>query len=133
MAGQRAFKCILKNAGTAIGQLLSVNINGMSIDFEEITSHGQADPWREYIPTLADAGEIEFQVLMDSANQTVLEGLFSPDVAASVWTVSTSHSTAIVFTCSGWLSEYNFIDEADVNGKLTTSCKIRLTGKATMA
>lgn len=133
MAGKQAFKTILKNATVALGQLISVNGPSMKIDFTEVTHHGQTDPWREFLPTLAEGGEFEFKLLMDSANQIVLEALFDPTLAASAWSITTSHSTPIVITMSGWLAEYPIIDSAEVDGVYEVTCKVKTTGKITIA
>ena len=51
-------------AWTTVANVSSISGPGFSSQVEDVTTHSNANPWREKIPTLLDAGELSFEVFV---------------------------------------------------------------------
>ncbi len=130
MPEQVAFKTILKAGSTVIGNLVSVEVGGVKVEFKDTTNHGLTDPFRTRRPVMADAQPIKAKVQMTSANYSTLFTLIDPTAAATSWTVTYPYATPLIFTASGWLSDFS-IASAEVDGILEVDIEIMPSGKPT--
>jgi len=115
---------------TTIAEVKDITPPSLELGTEEVTSHGSPDGWREYVGTLLDGGEVEFElnfIPTDAGHQALISDMQNrvnrnfkivfPD--GSTWSF-----TALVT---------KFEPDAPVEGVLTASVTLKVTGKPTFA
>lgn len=125
---------ILTIGGSAIAELTKIDRSGGKADLADVTSMSSTGAYREYLPTLLDAGDLTLEgnfLGNQDASQTLLQTLFDNQ------TLSTGCSLAapggkgtLTFDC--YISEppnFNFQHDKAV----TFSAKVKITGKPTFA
>lgn len=141
MPNYAAFGTLLKigNGGgpetfTTIAGVTNISGPGIALDPVEVTNHSSTGGWREFVGGLKDGGEITLDLNFDPAAAThdVDTGLLDdlddrtvrnfqlvfPDTGASTWSFS-----ALVT---------NFEPAAPIDGALTASVSLKLTGQPTL-
>ncbi|MEM7416787.1 MAG: phage tail tube protein [Gemmatimonadota bacterium] len=121
---------------TAIAQVRDVGGPGLSMDTIDVTHHGSADHWREFVAGLKDAGEVSLELLFDPTETTHRDasgGLLDdmdnrvlrnfqlqfPDTAQTTW------SFAAFVT--------GFNPSAPHDGALTAAVTLKISGEPTLA
>jgi len=118
---------------TPIAEVQDIKPPSLGADTEEVTHQGSTDGWKEYIVTLLDAGEVSFDInfIPTEATHNASAGLMA-DFAAR-----TKRNWKVVFPDgTEWqFAAYVTAFEADapVNGKLSASVTLKITGKPTLA
>jgi hypothetical protein len=118
---------------TGIAEVRDIDGPGLELSTIEVTHHLSPDATREHMATLKDLTEISFEIafIPTGATHDLTTGLMS------VWYNRTKNNWRIVFTDSGsttWqMSGFvtSFGLGAPVEGILTASCTIKLTGGIT--
>ena len=55
---------------TTIAEVKEISGPSISVDTVELTTHSSSGAWKEYLPTLIDAGEVTFDVNFIPTNAT---------------------------------------------------------------
>lgn len=121
-------------AFTTIAEVRDISGPGFELGTTEVTAH-DGDGWREFVATLLDGGEISFDInfgpaeathdydgglLQDMVNKTRRNfQLVFPDTATTTWTLP-----AFVT---------NFAPNEPVDGELSASVTLKVTGQPTLA
>ena len=129
---QVAFKTILKNGATVIGNLVSVGAGGVKVENKDTTHHGLTDPYRTKRQTLVEAQNIKAKVQMTSAQVAALYAFVDPTATLTSWTVTYPFTVPIVFTFTGALESFSVAD-AEVDSILEVELEIMTSGKPTLA
>lgn len=119
---------------SAIAEVADIGGPSFELGTEESTHHQSTDGWREFVPTLLDGGEVEFELnflpadasqgysggLLDDMVNRVLRNfqLVFPDVATTTWAFG-AYVTG-------------FEPDAPVEGKLSASVTLKISGKPTL-
>ena len=140
MAKYAAYGTVLyrgtSGAGTAYVNVSSISGPGLSLDTEDVTSHDSTGAWEEVVGTILRSGEVSMDIVYDPAHAThknaaggLLADLISrasttftlvfPDAATTEWVF-----TAVVT---------GFEPDMPVDGALTASVSMKLTGQPTLA
>lgn len=126
-----AFGTTLKKGTTPIAELTTISGPALAADTIDITSHGSADGYRQFVQGLKDGGEV------------ALEGLFTNETGqAALYTdFNTGTDNSYVITFPGtpvttWT--FNAIvtalsTEAPFDGALAFSATLKVTGKPVLA
>ena len=120
---------------TAIAEVNSISGPSFALDTTEVTHMESPGAWKEFIPTLLDAGELSFEInfiptdsthsyaaglLSDMVNRTLRNfQLVFPDTGNTTWTFS------------AYVTGFDL--DASVDGKLGASVTLRITGQPTLA
>lgn len=121
---------------TTIAEVQDISGPSLELDVEEVTSHDSPGGWEEVVGTILHGGEVEFDInfvptatthrdqtgglLNDMKNRTKRNfKLVFPDAGNTTW----SFSAYVV----------SFEPEATVDGKLSASVTLRITGQPTLA
>lgn len=120
----KSFGTLLKYGPTptTVGGCLSVTFEGITFETIDITSMDSTGGWREKMVTLKDAGSINFTAHLLADSPTTIYAQMGTKLA---WTIA--YTTGDTLTCDGFLTEFS-VDEAPIDGKLTYSGVITLTG-----
>jgi len=136
MTKYSAFGTVIKRGATAVAQVTSISGPGLSLDTEDVTSHDSTGGWEEVVATILRSGEISLDIAYDPAHAThknAAAGLIGDMVARAATTFS------LVFPDSGnttWsFSAFitGFEPSMPVDGAMTASVKMKLTGQPTLA
>ena len=120
---------------TTIAEVKDSNGPTLELATEDVTNHSSPGAWREFIPTLKDAGEVTFMVnfIPTTATQSYTSGLLKdlnnrtkrnfqlvfPDGVATTWTLP-AYVTG-------------FEPSGPVDGVLEASISLKIAGAPTLA
>lgn len=123
-AAFKSYGTLLKYGPTpvTVAELLSVTRDGPEVETIDVTSMDSASGWREFMATLKDAGSISFQAHLLADSPTTVYAQLGNKVS---WVIV--YTSGDTFTCDGILTSFG-IDEATIDGKLTYTGEIKLTG-----
>lgn len=126
MAKTKSFGTTISLGGTAIGSVTSITRSGTERSFADVTNHGSTGGYREFIPTLLDAGTVEVQGLFDDADagQDLLRGLSDTAASCVITLPNTKTITVSVFVQS--VGESIPFDDA-----VQFTATLKITGAAT--
>lgn len=115
-----------------IAQVTNITGPGLSADVVDVTAHDSPSGFREFVATLVDSGEVSFELVFDPDHATHIAlrtdetsrllrnfQLIFPDATNTQW------DFAAFVT--------NFEPSAPVDGALTASLTVKLTGVPTLA
>ena len=117
---------------TALAEVTGITGPGMSMDTVDIISHTAAGGWKEYAGGLLDGGEIKLELNFLPANTS--QHLLTTAMAArtkknfKIEFPDTAHTT---WTFSAFVT--NFEPSAPVDGKLSASATLKITGQPTLS
>ena len=136
MAKYSAFGCSLKRGTTVIANVTNISGPGLSLDTEDVTSHDSAGGWEEVVGTILRSGEVTLDIVYDPDNAThkYASGGLLYDMAsraATAYTLTFSDATPATWTFSAFVTGFN--PGMPVNGALTASVTLKITGSVTLA
>lgn len=119
---------------TAIGQIKDISGPSFELGTEDASHHGST--WREYVPTLLDAGEVSFEIAFDPADSTHYS-----TTAGSLWHSMQNRIKrnfqlilpdpgAFQIDFSGYVTSFELSEP--VEGLLTAQITIKLSGSVTI-
>lgn len=116
---------------TTIANVSSINGFSLAAMVVDVTSHSTGVPWRQKIPTLLEAGEIQADVFFvtDSAGHRALLNDFATRVTID-WRIVEPDTLASVFQCRMFISKMSM--KAPVDGVTTASITWTATGDPIM-
>lgn len=120
---------------TTIDEVMSISGPTLSAATVEVTNHSSGVPWREFISTLLDAGEVSFDLnfVPSNATHSATSGVVA-DMTGRV-----RRSFRIIFPDSGSTEWYfqgvytKFESSEPTDGKISASVTIKLSGEPTLA
>lgn len=107
---------------TKVGQVRDVSLGGIEWDSIDITSLDSDDGFREFIAGLADAGDIEFDLIF---KKTVFTTLYTKGGVSDSWTWTFSDGSKLVF--NGFISSFGI--EVPFEEEISQKIKIKISGK----
>jgi len=116
---------------TNVAEVVNISLNGRSLDLIDATHMESPNTHKEYIPSLLDSGEVQFDLnfLPGTAAQYGIETDRANRTKRNfklVWTNSTSPNT---YSFSGYVTAFDA--QASIDDKLTGSATIKITGPIT--
>jgi hypothetical protein len=129
-------------AYVAIGQVRDFSGPNISRGNIDVTDHDSANGYREFLPGLADGGEITFQLGWDPNSAKHMQGVGtgivgdfeSGDCLAdiSAWQIVIVHCAGTAtWTFDGFMT--GFSPSYPVEGQLVADCGVKVTGKPVLA
>lgn len=120
---------------TTIAECQAIAGPSLSLEMIDVTNHSSVDGWKERIGGLLDAGEVTFDINFVPTNAT--HGFSTGLIKSMVDRVKTNFK--LVFP-DGSSTTWSFTalvskvsPKAPVNGQLTASVSLMITGKPTLA
>ena len=117
---------VLNRIATPIAEVQSITGPGIALGTAEATHLSSPDAWREYIATLLEGGEVSFDLNFLPA---VHELDLLADMIARVpqdFTIEWTDVATTVWGFSAFVTK--FTPTAPVEGKLTASCTLKVSG-----
>ena len=135
MAKYDAFGIALKKGGTEYAQVTSISGPGLSLDTEDVTSHDSTGAWEEVVATILRSGEISLDLVYDPAHAThkyAVGGLIYDLVqrTAIEFTLTFPDAAPTTWTFDAYVT--GFEPTGPVDGALTATAKLKLTGQPTL-
>lgn len=133
-AAKAAYGVILTRNTKPIAELTSIGSPKLSLETADVTSHQSANSYREYIGTLLDGGEVAIEGNFISGDTDGQIGLIADMNAKTLQSFVITFPTAITatWTFSALVTAFEIGDMA-VDGTLTFSATLKVTGKPTLA
>jgi len=122
-------------AFTTIAEVLDISGPGLSLGMEDGTHHSSTGGWREQIPTLLDGGQVSFDIQYDPVGAThdASTGLIKDmeDKTLRNFQLVFPDSGSTTWSFAAYVAEFE--PGAPVEGKLTASVTLQLSGQPTLA
>jgi predicted secreted protein len=134
MTKYSAFGTALKRGAVEIAGVTNISGPGLSLDTEDVTSHDSDNYWEEVVGTILRSGEITLDIVYDPAAAThknASGGLLYDMVQRATNTYSLVFPNATEWSFSALVT--GFEPDAPVDGALTASVTLKLTGDVTLA
>lgn len=136
MAKYSAFGTLFKRGAVTIAQVSNISGPGLSLDTTDVTTHDSSSGWEEVVGTILRSGEVTLELVWDpnAATHKYASGGLLYDLVQK-----TAVTYSIVFPSSGTVTwsfsalVTGFTPSAPVDGSLTASVKLKLTGAPTLA
>jgi len=136
MAKYSAFGTLLKRGATTIAQVSNLSGPGLSLDTEDTTSHDSTAGWEEVVGTILRSGEVTADIVYDPNHAThkyASGGLLYDMVSRTAQAFSIVFPSSPTVTWSFNALVTGFEPTAPVDGALTASVKLKITGQPTLA
>jgi predicted secreted protein len=136
MAKYSAFGTLLKRGGVTIAQVTNIAGPGISLDTQDVTSHDSAAGWEEVVGTILRSGEVKLDLVYDpnaATHKWAAGGLLSDLVlrTATAYTLVFPSTAAVTWAFNAFVT--GFEPSAAVDGALTASATLKITGAPTLA
>ena len=124
-----AFGTQLSKGTTAIAELTSIGVVGVTREMIDATSHDSADAYKEYIPGLIDTAELSIEGILDKADagQTALLTDLEAGTCDS-YTITGPTGNAFSYAFDAYVTAYN-AGPFNYDGKITFSATLKISGK----
>jgi hypothetical protein len=123
----------LKIGSTAIVEVLKITGPGLKVDTQDVTSHASTAAWKEFVPTLKEAGEVGFDinyVPSEATHKNASGGLVYLLANMSSQTFNLVFPDTTTWTFTGFVVAFT-VDAAH-DGILKATCSIKITGQPTL-
>jgi hypothetical protein len=119
---------------TPVAQIKTISFSGGKLDTEDITNMDSPGDFREYAPTLLDAGQAAISGVFNPADpgQLMLAATFLGPTLVTCklqYPVMAGFTTGFLRTFTGWVTESNL--DAQFDKSSTLSATIKVTGPIT--
>lgn len=116
---------------TTIAQVSNIGGPGLTADTEDVTTHDQATAFEEHVVTLLRSGEVTADIVFDPAGATHADLNDALETRAVFdWSIVFPSSSPVTWNFDGYVT--GFEPSAPVDGALTASVTIKLTGAPTL-
>jgi hypothetical protein len=117
----------------AIAEVLDINGPNRSRDFEDVTHQQSPGGYLEWLPKLKNGGELKFDLhfLPKHASQTALNTDYEAGTKTN-YRIKWPFTPPVIGSFSAFVQEPP-TPTAPVNGKLTATCTLKLTGPFVIA
>lgn len=120
---------------TVISRQGSLTGLGLSVKLEDVTAQDSGTPWRQYVPTLLDGGDVAFDIffLPDDAGQKAVLKLFTDRGLNATpglpipFKILFSNAAGTIWTFDGFVSAFKM--SATVDGVLKAALMTKCTGE----
>jgi len=131
----KGFGALFKRNGTTIAEIQSFSGPSLSLGTAESTHMASTSGYREFIGTIKDGGEVtaELSFLPANATQSYSAGLIKDLVDVTLQTFSIVWTDAGPTTWSFSAFVTRFVPAATVDGRLTASVTVKISGVPTLA
>lgn len=118
---------------TTIGEVLDIDGPSMSVNILEVTAH-DTGPYIQKLPNLIDPGQVSFDINFNAhSTQGFSSGLYNDMVNRTLRNFQIVLTTTVAKTGSFSAYVTNFQFSAPVDGALTASITLDITGQVTWA
>lgn len=134
MSKLAAFGTKLLRGAVEVAQVQSISGPGLALDTEDVTSHDSPGGWEEVVGTILRSGEISLDIVYDPQNAThkyATNGLLHDLVSRTPTTYTLTFPDSTSWSFSALV--VGFEPSAPVEGALTASVTLKLTGSVTLA
>jgi predicted secreted protein len=120
---------------TTIAQVRNISGPGLSLDFEDVTTHDSTEAWEEVVATVLRSGEVTLDLVWDPTTPTHSNGVG----LLAVMPRRATRNFQVIFPDTGpttWAfaaEVTGFEPDAPHDGALTASVTLKLTGQVTLA
>ncbi len=122
------------SALTTIAQVSNIGGPGLSLDTEDVTTHDQTTAYEELVATILRSGEVALDIVYDpnEATHSATAGLLDSLENRIIYDFSIvfPSSGTVTWNFDGYVT--GFESSAPVDGALTASVKIKITGTPTL-
>ena len=134
MPKNAAFGTTLTWDGEVVAGLSSINGVEIKVDTVEVTAHDSTDGFKEFLPTLLDAGEVTAEGFFNYSDTAGQQAMVTDMLAKSTKTavITFPSATGTTWTFTGFITTLK-IGDASVDGAIPFSVAIKVTGKPTFA
>ncbi len=129
-AATAGFGTTLAKGATAIAELTSITGPGVSADAIDVTSHGSANTFREFLAGVKDGGEISIEgnlVVTDAGQMALITDI--TDGSVDAYTLTYPNTDASTWTFSALVTAFQI--NAPFDDKLGFSATLKVSGKPT--
>lgn len=136
MAKYAAFGAHLLRIAAEIAGVKSIGGPGISLDTEDVTSHDSTEAWEEVVATILRTGQITLDIVYDpnaATHKNAATGLLYDLTTRASAAYSIVFATTPAVTWSFTAYVVSFEPSAPVEGALTASVALKITGKPTIA
>lgn len=118
-------------ASVNIAQVKSIG-HGLSLDTEDVTTHDSTDAYEEVVATILRSGEVSLELVYDpnGATHSAGSGLLDYYENKKLGFITLTFVTGYVWSFPAYVT--NFEPSAEVDGALTASVTLKVTGKPTL-
>lgn len=110
---------------TALAEVTGINIPNVSKDSVEVTHTDSSSKWREFIPGLRDAGEVQITLNMTKAAIVILNTEMAKDVTTN-YQVTLPTSVASTWAFTGFIT--NISGDEPIGDRMTAQATFKVTG-----
>jgi predicted secreted protein len=135
MTKYAAFGTLLKRGATTIAQVANISGPGLSLDTEDVTSHDSTGAWEEHVATILRSGEVSLELVYDpnaATHKNSSGGLLYDMTSRTATTFSIVFPSTATVTWSFSAFVTSFEPSMDVDGALTASVTLKITGQPTL-
>jgi hypothetical protein len=132
--GTHAYGTTFKWGTALVGSIDTINGIEINVDTEEVTTHDSPDGYKEFIPTLLDAGDVSLEGYFDPTD-TIGQQAMLTDANAKVTkecVITFPPSTKATWTFDAFVTRIK-IGDAPVNGAIPFSATLKVSGKPVFA
>ncbi len=134
MSKLAAFGTKLLRGAVEVAQVQSISGPGLALDTEDVTSHDSPGGWEEVVGTILRSGEISLDIVYDpkaATHKYATGGLLYDLVSRTPTTYTLTFPDSTSWSFSALV--VGFEPSAPVEGALTASVTLKLTGSVTLA
>lgn len=118
-------------AVSTVSEIISITPFEYSADEVEITTHGSASKYREFIQGLRDAGSITVEGYYNTASAASVVSLFETTYSAMTATIDFPTSPSVTrFTATVFVTAFS--SDAPLDGVIGYSASFKITGKPSL-
>jgi len=135
MAKYSAFGTALKRGAVEIAQVTNISGPNLSLDTVDVTEH-DGTGWEEVVATILRSGEVTFDIVFDpnAATHKNASGGILYDLTtrtSTTWSIVFPTTPAVTWSFTAFVTA--FAPSMPVDGALTASCTLKITGQPTIA
>ena len=116
---------------TDVAQVSNLSGPGLSMDTEDVTCHDSTGAWEEHVGTILRSGELTIDIVYDP-NDATHAGLHTKLAARTAYNfaIEFPSTAAVTWRFDGFVT--GFEPSAPVDGALTASVTVKITGQPTL-
>ena len=130
-AAKSAFGTTLSRNGHPVSELTRIGSPSITVETIDVTNHQSPDGYKEFIAGLMDAGEVPIEGNFISGDTNGQIGLVNDLNGKVIQDYAITFPDATTWTFKALVTAFQ-TGEADVNGKLSFSATLKVSGKPTL-
>lgn len=121
---------------TTIAQVQDISGPSLALNTDDVTAHDSTGGWMEFVATVKDGGEVTFDIVYDPAGTTHKNAsgglLYELDQkTAKAYKVVFTDTASTAWTFNAFVTAFE--PGEPVDGKLSASVTLKITGQPTLA